>query len=130
MQQKKRRVIMIIKREYVPFCVLFKSDKKAQRIFEKAFEESYLKEDRERIMEMLLPQCLYQKDMGWSFKKLCDVVDGFEKLDVEDPYDNGFAYKDINDTQIVRKDENSVVLHLLSKVDGYSNIVKVVTIEG
>ena len=54
---------MIIERQYVSFGVLFKRDKEAWSIFEKAFEESYPKEDRDRIMAMLLPQCLYQKDI-------------------------------------------------------------------
>ena len=32
---------------------------------------------------MLMPQCLYPKDMGWCFGKIGDVIDGFERLDRE-----------------------------------------------
>ena len=120
---------MIIKREYVPFCVLFNSDKEAQKIFEKAFEESYPKEDRDRIMAMLLPQCLYQKDMGWCFNKLGDVIEGFERLDKEKPYDNGLSYKDVNETEIVSCGDEGLVLHLICRFDGINNIVKIVKFE-
>ena len=117
---------MIIKREYVPFCVLFNRDKEAWGIFEKAFKESYPKEDHDRIMEMLLPQCLYQKDMGWCFNKLGDVIEGFERLDQEKPYDNGLSYKDVNETKIVSKGDDGLVLHLICRFDGINNIVQIV----
>lgn len=117
---------MIIKREYVPFCVLFDRDKEARMIFEKAFNASYPKIDRKRIMKELLPQCSYQKDMGWCFNKIGDVIDGFERLDKEKPYDNGLTYNDVNEIQIVSKEEQCLVLHLICRFDGIDNIVQVV----
>ena len=120
---------MIIERQYVPFGVLFNRDKEAWSIFEKAFEESYPKEDRDRIMATLLPQCLYQKDMGWCFSKLGDVIEGFEKLDKEKPYDNGLSYKDVNKTEIVSCGDEGLVLHLICRFDGINNIVKIVKFE-
>ena len=120
---------MIIERQYVPFGVLFNRDKEAWSIFEKAFEESYPKEDRDRIMAMFLPQCLYQKDMGWCFHKLGDVIEGFEKLDKEKPYDNGLSYKDVNKTEIVSCGDEGLVLHLICRFDGIDNIVKIVKFE-
>ena len=120
---------MIIERKYVPFCVLFNRDKEAWEIFNKAFEESYSKEDRDSVMEMLSPQCLYQKDMGWCFDKLVDVIDGFEKLDKDKPYDNGLSYKDVNETEIVSRGEEGLVLHLICRFDGINNIVKIVKFE-
>jgi uncharacterized protein YacL (UPF0231 family) len=39
--------------------------------------------------------------MGWCFGKIGDVIEGFEKLDKEKPYDNGLSYKDVNETRIV-----------------------------
>lgn len=82
---------MIIEREHVPFCVLFNRDKEAWGIFVKAFNESYPPEDRDRIMKVLLPQCLHQRQMGWCFGKIRDVIEGFEKLDKENPYDDGVS---------------------------------------
>lgn len=120
---------MIIERKYVPFCVLFNRDKDAWAIFEKAFNESYPAEDRERIWPMIMPQCLYQRDMGWCFGKIGDVIEGFEKLDEEKPYDNGLSYKDVNETRIVSCGEEGLVLHLIYRFDGVENIVKIVEFE-
>ena len=120
---------MIIKREYVPFCVLFNRDKEAWSIFKKAFEESYPENDRDQVMASLLPQCLYQKDMGWCFNKLGDVIEGFERLDKEKPYDNGFSYKNVNQTEIVDWDDRGFVLHLIHRFDGIDHIVKIVRFE-
>lgn len=117
---------MTIERKYVPFCMLFHSDKEAWAIFERAFNESYPVEDRERIMANLMPQCLYERDMGWCFGKIGDVIDGFEKLDQEKPYDNGLSYKDVNETRIVSWGEEGLVLHLICRFDGIENIVKIV----
>ena len=117
---------MIIERKYVPFCVLFNRDKEAWAIFETAFNKSYPKEDRDRIAAMLLSQCLYQREVGWCFGFLGDVIDGFEKLDKEKPYDNGLSYKDVNETEIVSWGDEGLVLHLIYRFDGIKNIVKIV----
>ena len=118
--------IMIIKREYVPFCVLFHNDKDAWDIFERAINKSFPNEDRERVLAMLMPQCLYQREMGWCIKNIGDVIDGFERLDKETPYDNGLSYKDVNDTEIVSWGEEGLILHLIHRFDGIKNIVKIV----
>ena len=117
---------MVIKREYVPFCVLFNRDKEAWGIFEKALKESFPDDDIERVMNLLLPQCLYQKQMDWCINKIGDVIDGFEKLDKEKPYDNGLSYKDVNETEIVSWGEEGLVLHLICRSDGIRNIVQIV----
>lgn len=120
---------MIIERKYVPFCVLINRDKEAWAIFEKAFNESYPPEDRERIWPMLMPQCLFERDMGWCFSKIGDIIEGFEKLDQEKPYDNGLSYRDVNETRIVSAGEDGLVLHLICRFDGVYNIVKIVEFE-
>ena len=124
---------MIIERKYVPFCVLFNRDKEALEIFEKAFNASYREEDRGRIWEMLRAQCLYQKDMGWCFCKLGDVIDGFERLDREKPYDNGLSYKDVNEVKIVTRCddemETDLTVALICRCEDVYNIVKLVSFE-
>ena len=120
---------MIIKREYVTFRCLVSSGDEAGKIFIEKLHESYDKEVWERVWETLADQCLYQREMGWAFYKLGDVIEAFESLDNESPFDNGFSYEDVNDTEIVWRDEESVVIHLVCKRDGYANIVKVVTVE-
>ena len=124
---------MIIERKYVPFCMLAHRDKEAWEIFEKAFNESYPVEDRDRIWDMLRPQCLAQKDMGWCFYKLGDVIEGFEKLDLEKPYDNGFTYKDVNETRIVSRSyeesEEGLTIALICRCEDVYNVVKFVRFE-
>lgn len=124
---------MIIERKYVPFCMLAHRDKEAWEIFEKAFNESYPKEDRDRIWGMLRTQCLDQRDMGWCFCKLGDVIDGFERLDREKPYDNGFTYKDVNETRIMprryEESEGGLTVALICRFEDVYNIVKFVRFE-
>ncbi len=124
---------MIIERKYVPFCMLAHRDKEAWEIFEKAFNESYPVEDRDRIWDMLRSQCLAQKDMGWCFYKLGDVIEGFEKLDLEKPYDNGFTYKDVNETRIVSRNyeesEEGLKIALICRCEDVYNVVKFVSFE-
>ena len=76
-----------------------------------------------------MPQCLYERDMGWCFSKLGDVLDGFAQLDKEKPYDNGFSYRDVNETRIVSCGEDGLVLQLICRFDGIYNIVKIVQFE-
>lgn len=116
---------MIIERKYVKFLTLINTDEKAKEIFMSAFNESYSPDDRQRVFEILSHQCLYEKEMGWCFSKLGKVIDGFEKLDIENPYDNGFSYNDVNDVEIAFKDDNELIIHLIHRFDGEKYIVKV-----
>ena len=75
---------------------------------------------------MLMPQCLYQREMGWCIKNIGDVIEGFERLDKEKPYDNCLSYKNVNDTEIVSCGEEGLILHLIHRFDGIKNIVKIV----
>ena len=117
---------MVIERKYVPFSVLHNRDKESWKIFKKAFDASYPKEDHDRMLNILLHQCLYQKDMGWCFERLEEVINGFERLDKEKPYDNGFSYADVNETIIASRNEECLTLHLIHRFDGIDNIVQIV----
>ena len=121
---------MIISREYVTFRGLVSSGDEAGKIFIEKMHESYDKDMWEQVWESLADCCLYQRVMEWGFWKIGDVAEAFERLDDESPFDNGFSYEDVTDTEIVWKDEESVVIHLVCKRDGYESIVKVVKVEG
>ena len=116
---------MIIERKYVSFISLINTDEKAKEIFFTAFNKSYPPEDRERIFSELAYLCLYEREMSWCFEYLGDVIDGFSKLDIESPYDNGFSYSDVNDVEIAFKSDDELTIHLLHKFDGVKYIVKV-----
>ena len=121
---------MIISREYVAFRRLVSSGDEAGKIFIEKLHESYDKNMWDDVWESLADYCLYQRAMEWAFPKLGDVIEAFKRLDKTTPFDNGFTYDDVNSTEIVWKDDASIVLHLVSKVDGISNIIKVVNVEG
>lgn len=116
---------MIIERQYVNFNTLINTDARAKEIFINAFNKSYPLEDRERVFNMLANLCLYQREMGWCFANIGDIIDGFSKLDEEYPYDNGFSYSDVNDVEIAFKSDNELVIHLLYKFEGINHIVKI-----
>lgn len=120
---------MIIERKYVTFRNLINSGDPAGKFFIEKFKESYPQEDWERIWDMLVDQCLYQREMGWCFYKLGDVIEKFEQLDKEAPFDNGCTYEDVNDIGIYYRDENMIVMHLFSRIENAKTIVQVVTIE-
>ena len=121
---------MIIKREYVPFWKLKADDIEAGEIFDKAFNESFANYDeKEELYQRFMNLSLYQREMGWAFHKIGDLVDGFEKLDIEKPYDNGFVFSDVNKIEIAWKDEESIRLHLINKFEDTELIVKVVELE-
>lgn len=121
---------MIIKREYVSFRKLVSCGDEAGEIFIEKLHQSYDEYMWDEVWNKLADQCLYQREMSWAFAKLNDVMEAFEMLDATKPFDNGFTYEDVNDTEIVMRDDNLIVLHLVYKIEGYSSIVKVVTIEG
>ena len=117
---------MIIKREYVTFRRLINSGDPAGRLFVELFHKAYPKERWDEIYEMLVDQCLYQREMGWAFLNIGELIKGFENLDLNQPFDNGFSFEDVTDSVVVWRDENSITLHLTNKAWG--EIVKVVEI--
>lgn len=117
---------MIISREYVTFRRLINSGDPAGELYIELFRKSYPEEYWDKFYERTLDACLYQRDMGWGFTKIAELIKGFKKLDRTHPYDNGLSFADVTDTEILDKDENGITLLLINKASG--EIVKVVEI--
>ena len=117
---------MIISRYYVTFRHLLSSGDKGGAFFIEKLHESYPEEMWDQMWNSLADLCLYQREMSWAFSKLGDVLEMFDKLDAESPYDNGCTYEDINDFDIEWKEENYIKFHLISNRYGEKIIVKVV----
>ena len=117
---------MIIKREYVTFRRLVDSGDPAGELYMELFHKSYHEERWGEIYEMLVDQCLYQREMGWVFLNIGELIERFKNLDQTSPFDNGFSFEDVTDSDIVWRDENSITLHLINRACG--EIVKVVEI--
>lgn len=119
---------MIISREYVTFRRLVDGGDPGGKLFMDLLHKSFDEDMWDEIYAMLADQCLYQREMGWAFTYLGDVIDGFKKLDREQPYDNGFTFDDVWEGEVLRSDENAVTMLLINNSWGTKSIVKVVEI--
>ena len=88
----------------------------AKDIFMTVFDKSYAGMDEERKSEIyasLMWQCLSERDMGWAMTGIGELIDGFEKLDKEHPYDNGYSYADVTDIEIIEASEEAIQVKLI-----------------
>ena len=106
---------MIVKREFVRLGKLFETDKEAEAVFMKAAKESYDDERRDRILSNLLRFSLSEREMGWCLTGICDVIDCFERLDKEKPYDSELSPHQTAEAKVIKNGRSSVVLKLLTR---------------
>ena len=96
---------MIIERKYVSFYQLSKTDPKAREIFEGTIKK-YIKEIEaaNHLIEhhYSCRTMVYGAGMGYCIPHFDEIVDGFELLDSEFPYDNGLEITDANKVEIVK----------------------------
>jgi hypothetical protein len=120
---------MIISRYYVTFRQLINSGDEAGEFFVQKLHESYPEEMWDEVFETLMDQCLYQREMGWAFYKLDEVLEKFNELDEKKPYDNLLSLSDVNDVELISKTDDYIELHLINKIFDSKSIVKVVVVE-
>ena len=116
---------MIISREYVTFRTLVASGDEGGKILMEKLRESYDESMWDEVWEKLADQYLHQREMSWAFYKIGDVLEAFERLDKEQPFDNGCTFENVNDVEIGYRDEESITLRLVSDTFGSRVIVKV-----
>jgi len=119
---------MIIKREFVAFKQLINSDPDAKKLILAAIQNSYGDMDdkrREEWLCVLMQKSLSQRDMGWCMTGIGELIDGFEKLDKEKPYDNGFTYNDVQRIDMIDWDETGITVQLINVFDGEESIVSI-----
>ena len=119
---------MIIKREFVTFRRLIESNDPGGKLFMDLFRKSYPEDMWDEVYRILIDQCLYQREMGWAFHGIGELIDGFTKLDQEQPYDNGFTLNDVWTGEVLYRDDASVTMLLINNAMGQKSIVKVVEI--
>ena len=120
---------MIISRQYVTFRQLLNAGDEAGTFFVEKLHESYPEDMWNNVWNMLADQCLYQREMGWAFTKLGDVIEKFEELDDKKPYDNGCTYDDVFDAEVVASGDDYVRIHLIANKCGEKIIVKIIDIK-
>lgn len=105
---------MIIRRELVPFRILLSTDKYSKAFIENMFEENYGDmDDKERVISDISELCLYQRDMGWGIHNIQKLINAFEKLDKEHPYDNGYTFNNVTESRIVWQDSHKIIIDLV-----------------
>lgn len=119
---------MFIKRKYVSFFVLSQTDEQAKKIFEGTIKKYVSDADEaQRLIDYHYSNrtMVYGADMGYCIPHFDEIVRGFEVLDEESPYDNGFDITDTNEVIIADKSDDYIELHLIKRFDGEEYIVKV-----
>lgn len=67
--------------------------------------------------------------MDWAFRGIGDLVEGFRKLDQEDPYETGYNLQDARTADVLWKSENSMTLLLRSGDADGRQIVGVIEVD-
>lgn len=119
---------MFIKRKYVSFFVLSQTDEQAKKVFEGTIKKYVpVADEAQRLIDYHYSNCtmVYGADMGYCIPHFDEIVRGFEVLDDESPYDNGFDITDTNEVIIADKSDDYIELHLIKRFDGEEYIVKV-----
>lgn len=106
---------MIVKREYVRLKKLFETDKECEAVFLEAAGKSYDEDRRKEIVAILTQFSLYEREMGWCMSDMASVVECFERLDREKPYDSGLLPSQTCKVEVLRQDRRSVLIKLMDK---------------
>lgn len=119
---------MRIERKYVSFFVLSQTDEQAKKVFEGTIKKyTSDAEEAQRLIDYHYSHrtMVYGAEMGYCIPHFDEIVRGFEVLDEENPYDNGFDVTDTNEVIITGKSDDYIELHLIKRFDGEEYIIKV-----
>ncbi len=119
---------MIIKREYVKFNDLILANDEGGEMFCRAMDEVLQSLEPTKKAEMYLwlgEACFCFRDMSWSLD-MREMLEGFERLDKEQPFDNGFTYADVTEAKVFPEYED--LLFLFTTKNGRRQVVKVLNI--
>lgn len=116
---------MIISREYVTFKRLVEQNDSGGKLFMELLRKTYPKERWDEAYKMLKNYCLYQREMEWGFRNIRELIDGFKKLDTEEPYDNRYAPEDIWSAEVLQNDGGTITLLFTTSTKKNREIVAV-----
>lgn len=119
---------MVVSREYVPFRELISQHDKAADLFIKLSKKSYPADMWAQCFLDLCDYALYQRQMEWAFCGIRELIDGFRKLDEEDPYDTGYELDDAATAEVLCVDGNTMKLLLRTCEEQGSKLVGVITV--
>ena len=119
---------MIVSREYVPFKVLILGGDKGGELFTTLLKKSYPSEVWEQVYLQLTEFSLYERDMDWSFYHIGELLEGFRKLDQEEPYDTGYSLQDSQTAEVLEVDEKTIKLLLRTGKEQNQSIIGVIEV--
>lgn len=114
---------MIISREYIPFRELIAKHDKAGTLFTELCKKAYPEDMWAEAFLNLSDYALYQREMSWAFRGIGQLIEGFRKLDEEEPYDTGYELSDAQSADILWCHENTMTLLLRTAASDNRNIV-------
>lgn len=110
---------MIVKREFVPFKEIIDFDPAGAKVFLDTF---YPHESTERRANLFMHFTgsnlrLCDRDMGWAYENIRKLIDEFERLDRECPYDTSYSLDDVYSAELLerRSDEQYLTFSLYTK---------------
>ena len=116
---------MIISREYVRFSKLVESRDPAGKLFMELLKKTYPKDRWDEAYSMLKDYCLYQREMEWGFCHIGELIKGFQQIDHEHPYDNGYSLADIWGSEVLRNDGETITLLLTTSCNEEFEIIAI-----
>lgn len=114
---------MVIRREYIPFKTLVTRHDRGGELFTRLCKENYPKDVWNVAYLTLSDYALYQRDMGWGFRRMGDLIEGFQKLDEEDPYETGYGLSDARTADVIWRNESTMILLLRTGAEDGNAIV-------
>lgn len=123
--------IMKIKRKYVHIGELIENDIKARELFYEEFNKAGISlEKRDEILFCDKYVISAFADMGSAIPNIHNIIDGLDKLDNIELYENNLTYKDVNhiDFETSRKG-NAILLVMKRRWLDIETIIQVVAIE-
>ena len=119
---------MIVSREYIPFRTLIEKYDQGGELFIKLSKKAYPAYMWEQCFLQLSDFSLYQREMAWAFRGIQDLIEGFQKLDQEDPYETGYDLQDARTADILWENKNTLMLLLRTGEERGREIVGVIEV--
>ena len=123
---------MIIKRRYVSIYRIMQRDPAGHQIIEQAYANAGIdNKEQQRLLEYVLCNriSLSTAEMGSGIVNIEYIRNEFERLDAEQPYDNGLTFADVTRSVVLATSKDKLALCLISDFDGDSDIVTFVGLD-
>ena len=120
---------MIVSREYIPFKKLIDNYDKAGTLFVELCKKSYPADMWAKALLDLSEYALFQREMEWGFHGIGKLIEGFQKIDAEEPFETGYDISDACHADIIRCDADKVTLLLRTDSNHGNDVVGVITVD-